>query len=592
MMAANTLPVSTTNNAYGWNKGQCEYLRNQAKTKFSQIRGSWLDCGRWAYPHRIQWMISQTPGERNNQLIVDPTHVISLRSYVAGFLEGNTSASRPWYRVDGDNPDASTNPANKKWLELYTKRTLSCLSTSNFYHAAGQFYYDFGVFNTGSYFIDEIHGKLFFHNLIPGSYFVINNGYNEAVVLVRELSLTVKALVDTFGTRKKSGSRDWSNFSSRVQKMYDQGNYTQMIDIVQVVKENEHFDPEKPQMLLNKRWISLTYELGGAGGQYYQDGQEFGFSQVDPLERETGVFLKISASKRKPFIVGKSETNGNFEYGQKGPTLDSLGLIKSLQKKAIGKDQALEHMLKPALQGPASVRKSYITSASNSYIPLDPTALSNKGLRPIFEMNPAVGEITRDVEDMRRMVGQLYYSDYLLYLSRNPKTRTAAETNAVVQEQQLVIGPVLQSMNWTHNLPVVEFVMDFVLWEDPYLAQNPPPASLAGQFLKTEFISVFAQAQKAADLPSVERYLSMIEQVGQLPGGVKIWDKLNLDKLADIYEDRLWLPSGLNNPQAMVDAMRQQALAQQQQQQALHQTIPALAGAAKDVGMKMGNQNQ
>jgi hypothetical protein len=361
--------------------------------------------------------------------------------------------------------------------------------------------------------------------------------------------------------------------------MYEDGNYTTVISICHIMTENPEFNPKEANLLLNQKWLSMTYELGGPGGQNYQFGQEFGDISPDP--RENTVYLKYIATKRKPFIVGKSDTGNNYEYGEKGPTLDALGLIKSLNKKAIGKDQALEQMLRPALQGPASLKKSYITSAANSYVPLDPTSLSQKGLRPIFEVNPAIQFLIQDVSDMRQQVGKLYYEDFLLFLTQNPKTRTATETDAVVKEQQLVIGPNLQSLNWTYNIPVVEFVADFVLFEDPVMEQSPMPPALAGTILRPEFISVFAQAQKAADLPSINQYMMMVEQVGQIRP--EIWDKANLDKLADLYEDRLFLPAGLNRPQAKVDAIRQQAQAQAQRQQMLEQTLPAVAKSAKDM---------
>lgn len=568
------------------NKNRLEYLRNLARQRFDRARSAWIDCGRWAAPHRIKWMLSQMEGERNNAHIVDATHILALRSYVAGFLEGNTSASRPWYRFSTPDPDLSEQPDVHEWLERFTGRTLEVLGSSNFYNSAGQFYYDFGVFNTGAHYIEELKGRLYFHTLIPGAYYLVNNGYNEAVVLVREFSLTVKALVDTYGRKDKNGKIDWSNISNNVRKLYEEGNYTTVISIVHTILENDDFNPRMPQVGMNRQWLSVTYELGGLGGQYYQYAQEFGEVSPDPNERD--VFLKVTASKRKPFIVGKSDSGNNFEYGEKGPTLDALGLIKSLNKKAIGKDQALEQMLRPALQGPASLKKSYVTSMSNRYVPLDPTSLSQKGLRPIFEVNPAIQYLIQDVSDMRSQVGKLYYEDFLLYLTQNPKTRTAAETNAVVQEQQLVIGPNLQSLNWTYNVPVVEFVADYVLFEDPFMQQWPMPQKLEGTFLRPEFVSVFAQAQKAADLPAVDRYMAMVEQVGQIQP--KIWDKANLDKLCDIYEDRLFLPAGLNNPQAKVDALRQQAQMAQQRQQMLEQTLPALAGAAKDAGLQL-NQN-
>ena len=565
-------------------KSQCEYLRHQAKQRFDKVRGTWLECGRWALPHRIKWMLSQTEGERNNQHIVDPTHILALRSYVAGFLEGNTSATRPWYRIGSSDQELNMVPENHMWLDKFTRRTLVALSSSNFYHSAGAFYYDYGVFNTGAHYIDEIDGRLHFHNLIPGSYFVINNSLGEAVVLVREFSLTVKAVVDRYA-KKKNGNWDWSNISTSVRKMYEESNYTQMVDIVHVVKENDNFDPEKPQVMMNRKWISLTYEVGSGRGDYLQDAGTHGSGAVNPMDTsaDKAKYLAMSASKRKPFIVGASDRNDNFEYGEKGPTLDALGLIKSLNKKAISKDQALEQMLRPALQGPANLRKSYITTAPNSYVPLDANSIAQKGLRTVFEINPAIGALLQDQSDLRQQVDKIYYADFLLYLSRNPKTRTATETNAIVNEQQLIIGPNLQSLNFTYNVPVVDFVMDFVLDNDPFL--EPPPEALAGKFLRTDFISVFAQAQKAADLPAVDRYVAMVANVGQV--NPKIWDKVNLDKLADLYEDRLFLPAGLNNPQAKVDAMRQQALAQAQRQQQLQETLPAIAGAAKDIGLQV-----
>ena len=176
------------------------------------------------------------------------------------------------------------------------------------------------------------------------------------------------------------------------------------------------------------------------------------------------------------------------------------------------------------------------------------------------------------------MVDKLFYADFLLFLSRNPKTRTATEVEGVLEEQQRVIGPNLQSLNFSYNVPVLEWVMDYVMFEDPFL--KPPPPSLQGQSLNPEFISIFAQAQKAADLPAIDRYAAMIGNVAQIDP--KILAKINTDKLADLYEDRLYLPAGLNNPQSKVDAMREQAERDFKRKQTLEETIPAVAKAAKD----------
>lgn len=566
-------------------KQRCEYLRHLAKQRFYRAQATWLDAGRWAAPHRIKWMEAQgmAEGMRNNAHIVDATHILALRSFVAGFLEGNTSASRPWVRFATSNEDLNDRPEVHQWLQRYTNRCMEVLSSSNFYYAAGQFYYDYGVFNTGAHYIQERKIGPFYHTLIPGSYYLLNNGINEAVTMVREMSLTVKAIVEQYGRKDADGQIDWTNISDHVRRMYDQGNYTTQWTIVEVCTRNDDFDPTQAVKGFNQPWLCVTYELGGTGGQNYQYATEFSDLFADPKQAAT--WLQAYGSRRKPFIAGKSDSGANFEYGETGPTLNALGLIKSLNKKAIAKDQAIEQMLRPPLQGPANLRKSYITTAANSFVPVDATSYAQgKGaaLRSIFEVNPAIPALVNDVEDLRGQVNKLYFADYLLYLTQNPKTRTAEETKAVVQEQQLVIGPNLQSLNQTYNIPVIEHIADYVLFDDPYMKQFPIPAALQGQFLRPEFISVFAQAQRAADLPAINQYLDMVERVGQLQPA--IWDKANLDKLADLYEDRLFLPVGLNRPQAEVDAKRQQAQAMAQRQQMLQETLPAVAKAAKDAG--------
>jgi len=559
-------------------KQHCEFLRHQAKQKFDKVRGTWCDLLRWGMPYKASWILSQTPGERKNQHIVDPTHVLALRSCVAGFLEGNTSSSRPWARIGTRDQERNDKYNNKAWLQHFTNRVMAYLSSSNFYNAAGIFYYDYHVVNTGAHYFEELENGFHVHTLIPGSYYVLNDSRGTAVVLVREFCLNVKAVVDTYGIKNKDGKADWSNISPNVKKMYDDGNYGEMIDVVHIVYENPEYDYKNPENPFNRKWLELTYEVGTGnktGSSSYGEGNGFSEPMTD---KGKDLFLKRHTSKRKPFVVGKSTEE--FEYGEKGPMIDSLGLVKSLNKKAIGKDQALEQILSPALQGPASLRKSYISHAPNTFVPLDARSMGAKQkLEPIFQINPAIGTLLQDVGDMRQMVDKIFYADFLLYLSRNPKTRTAAETNAIVEEQQRIIGPNLQSLNTTYNNPVLEWVMDYVLFEDPYL--EPAPEELQGQSLKPEYISVFAQAQRAADLPSIDRYVAMIGQVGQIDP--RILQKINTDKLADLYEDRLYLPSGLNNPQDKVEAMREQAQMDMKRQQALQETLPAVAGAMKDM---------
>lgn len=557
-----------------------DYVRSIAKDRFEPIRQTWVDCGRWLLPHRAKCLTNEQEGKRSNQHIVDATHVLAHRSYVAGFLEGNTSATRPWARYEDVDPDINKDPQAKFYFETLNKRIFATLSTSNFYDAAAIVYGDIGCFNTGSYYIEELPRGLHFHVLEPGTYYVLNDGYGEAVVLVREFTLTVKALVETYG-KKVNGQWDWSNFSHDVKKMYMDGNYTGVVNVAHIVEKNVNYNLEKPIAGLNRQWLSVTYETGCMDGNTYVPSMRGG----GITDSKEDIYLNIKASKRKPFVIAKSVSSKNYEYGEKGPTTDSLGLIKSLNKKAINKDIAIEKMIKPTLYGPASIKKSYITQAPNSYIPVDANSMQLGGPRPIDNVNPAIGTLIQDVGDLRSMVDKLYYADFLMFLSRNPKTRTATETNAILSEQQLIIGPNLQSLDRTHNIPILDYVADYVLDEDPYMP--PPPDILMGRPIRPVMISVFAQAQRAADLPAVERYLAVVQNVGQIDPS--IFQKVNVDAIADIYDDRLYLPAGLNRSQSETEAIRRAAQQRAQQQQMLNETLPNVAGAAKDIGLKVNS---
>lgn len=564
-------------------KDKLEFILNQGESTFAKVKMDWIEVGTWALPYTTKWLMSTTEGARNNRHLADPSHLLSLRSCVAGFMEGNTSATRPWFQIRSSGEYENLSQSSKRWLEIFTSRVRRVFNISNFYHASAGFYYHYNVYNTGTYWIEELeNGRLFYHLLIPGSYTLACNSRGEHNILTLTRCLTVRQVVDEYGIKKAKGGYDFSNISDDVKKMYDEGNYNEKVTVVSVTMENPDYDTTKPVALLNKQWITYTYERGGSssGARGYDTDL---FTTFDPYSpKNKGKYLRIEARSRKPFIAGAGHRNNAFPYGETGPTTEVVGLIKSLTHKAIAKDQALEQMLRPAVQGPANLNRSYITTAANSFVPLDPTsAKPGGGLRQIFEINPAFGSLLQDQADLRRIVDKFYYADFLLFLSNNPKTRTAAEANAIVQEQQTVIGPQLQSLNMTHNVPNLDYAMDYVLENDPEMP--PPPEELQGEFLRAEITSIFAQATRAADLPNINQYVSMIMNIAQLDPG--ILQKANLDKVADLYEDRLYLPTGLNNPQDIVDARREQQQAMQARDRMIEEQLPAVAGAAKDVGL-------
>ena len=321
----------------GYSRQDFEVMRKDAKQKFeSERKVDWTEWLLWTTPHRAKHLINPSNDRVVGYPVIDGTHVLSHRSFVAGFLEGNTSASRPWMRYSHPDPDRNRFTPNREWLDLATNRVLAYLANSNFYHQAGQFYYDYGAVNTGCHIFKKINNGLHVYTLLPGSYYVIANALNEPDVLIREFSLHAMALVKRYG-RKKNGEWDWSNFSSNVRTLFEKADTTVMIECVEIFCRNKNLDLNQSISGSNRQWVNVTYETGASFTN--------GFAQFinDPLDKDV-VNLEVGYSRRRPFIVGKS--HGDV-YGEMGPTSSAIGQIRSANKKAISKDLALEKILDP-----------------------------------------------------------------------------------------------------------------------------------------------------------------------------------------------------------------------------------------------------
>ena len=228
----------------GYTRKEMMQMYKQAKEDFEIFRASWTEQLMWLLPHRAKHLLGSQVDKVKGYPIFDGTHLLAHRSFVAGFLEGNTSASRPWIRYAHPDKERNRFLPNREWLEKATTRALSILSTSNFYDQAQNFYHDFGAVETGAHIFRKVGNNLHVYTLMPASYFVMNNALGEAEVLIREYSLTAPMLVKHFG-KKKDGKPDWSMFSKRVKELYDANDYKTKIEVIEFIARNKDFNFNK-----------------------------------------------------------------------------------------------------------------------------------------------------------------------------------------------------------------------------------------------------------------------------------------------------------------------------------------------------------
>lgn len=556
---------------------RCEIIRSEADIHYNHVANTFKECTYWTIPHRLPHLTGEQHGKRNNNHIVDPTHILALRSGVAGFLEGNTSSTRAWFVYKHQDAAMDNISSVRQWFDTFNRRCLYNSQNSNLYHALGEFYYEYLINNTAVLFREKLNNKMFFTSLPVGSYRLLQglDGRADTLIYIRKMS--VKNVVDNYGTYDENGQPVWDNFSSLVKEAYCASAYSEEVDVITVIERNPQYNAKQIELGKNRAYISMTYEAPSSGTSVSKWRNNYNWeSEV----YNNNKFLKIGYFKTKPFLAAKT-SSGAFPYGERGPTLDALGVIKSLNKNRINKDKALQQAVDPTFMGPANFRKSYLTTNPMGYIPLSNDDLNKGGLKPLMQKQPDLSALVQDIQDERSLVSKLYYQDFLLYLSQNQKTRTAEEVRAVESEKQLVVGPNFQSLEWTGNKPLANMIAEFTLYDDPFMPSAPK--ELAGQTIEPTFISLFAQSQRSADLPNIQTFLNMI--VGMAPINQQILMKLDTDVLADIYSDRLFLPYGLVRSKENVDAMKEKMQADASRQQQL-QELQAKAGAAKDLGIQ------
>ena len=211
----------------------CDYILNQARDIFQPVRTQWINQGEWAAPHRTMWLYN-----KNNQRqpkvkhIFDTTHIKALQSLIGGFRSYSTPSSRYWFQIRTGEEDIDNRAINNRWLYHFTLRCHFHLNISNFYNANIPLFGDLFVFSNGAQKLQETpNDGLFYHDLAPGSYYLVNDSFGKPVIMAREFSLSIRGIVERFG-KKVDGSWDWSNFSNYVMNSYDRSEYSNRVNVV------------------------------------------------------------------------------------------------------------------------------------------------------------------------------------------------------------------------------------------------------------------------------------------------------------------------------------------------------------------------
>jgi hypothetical protein len=514
--------------------------RDKLLTRWGQLQTEratwyphWKELSDYLLPRSGRYFIQdRNRGQRRHNYIYDNTGTRALRVLAAGLMSGLTSPARPWFRLATADPAMMESQEVKQWLNEVTNIMLTVFQKSNTYRALHAMYEELGTFGTASCLVmPDFDNVIHLFPLTIGEYAIATNWKGEVTTLYREFQKTVHEVVEEFGIDKVMPS---------TRSMYERGSLDQWITIIHAIEPRADRDPNKKDDL-NMPWRSVYFEVGSNPNTY----------------------LRESGFNRFPAVCPRWATSGGDIYGN-SPGMEALGDIKQLQHEQLRKAQGIDYKTNPPLQVPTSMKNSDVERLPGGVTYVD-VAGGSQGVKTAFEVNLDLSHLLADIQDVRHRIEGSFYADLFLMLANQSDARmTATEVAERHEEKLLMLGPVLERLQNELLDPLIEITFDQIMAAG---IVPPPPEAMQGHDINVELVSMLAQAQKAVGTNSIDRFIGTIGSVAQFKP--EVLDKIDGDKLTDIYSDSLGVDPRILLGDDKVAALRQQrAQAQQQATQA------------------------
>src|SRR5262249_10167535 len=138
-----------------------------------------------------------------------------------------------------------------------------------------------------------------------------------------------------------------------------------------------------------------------------------------------------------PILAARWETGGEDVYGTNSPGMQSLGDIKQLQTSEKKVAQAIEKTINPPLTGPSELRHQRV-SALPGDITYSNERDSQKGLRPIYQVQFDIQSAENKAEQIRARIRRSFKTDLFLMLAQDNRSGITAREVEERHEEKLL----------------------------------------------------------------------------------------------------------------------------------------------------------
>jgi len=505
-------------------------------TERSTWLAHWQDISDFIYPRRFRYLTTErNKGTKRNDKIINNKATLSARVLMSGMQAGLTSPTRPWVRMLPVDLVLLLIPRVTDWLEIVEKTVYQVLARSNIYNCLHEMYGIEGTFATAAMYVEEDAEDDVRGYVLPVGQFLIASSFRQQVdTLYRDFGMTVGQLVSKFGINK---------VTINTRQRYERGDLDGYVDVVHAVEPRAVRDLTKLDNL-NMEWQSVWME------------------KAAPAEWPP---LLVSGYEEFPYMVARWFVTGEDTYGSGSPGMDCLGDAKAIQTLERRKAQAIDKIVNPPMKAPMSLKASRVSllPGDTNYVPDN---VAGQMFEPVVKIDPSVVTVAESsIREHEGRIKDTFYTSLFLAMLEDDRQQpiTAREVNERHEEKMLQLGPTVERNEDELLSPLLNRIVQILARKGRI---PPPPPELAGGRVKLEYISIMAQAQKLLATSATERFISFVGSTSAINKGVL--DVPNFDKILRKYAEMLGMEPDDLNPEEVVAALRKQAAAQAQMQQA------------------------
>tara|TARA_R110000787_G_scaffold1047_3_gene3794 strand:+ start:200 stop:1870 length:1671 start_codon:yes stop_codon:yes gene_type:complete len=421
------------------------------------------------------------------------------------------------------------------WFKTVEDGVRYALDQSNFYPVINEIYLDFNSFATICLYVEESELKqkgfngLTFRALPIASYVFAEDDSGLVDTVMREYELTARQYVQRFpgGT------------------------------IPNVIAKSLKETPDDKFNFL--RVVAPTQELGSK--------VKFPFASVDILV-DQHLVVDERGYKEFPYMVGRWDKASGETRGR-GPAAIALDDIKSLNQLRKLELIGLEKAVNPPILAPEDGFIGTVKLGSNSII----YSRNPKDVRTLpTELRLDLSSLKAN--DLKQSIRDIYLTDQL----NIPRTKqmTASEVSVLRSEMERLLGPTISRFESEVLGPMLNRTVGIMFRTG---ALPPPPQEIQNlEAIDIEYVGQLARSQKMVEVESIQNWISLIAQFGQIDPRVL--------QLPDLMAAGRIIAPVLGVPKSVVkgNAQMEEDVEREQQKQAQAEQMQKMGAMAESAG--------